>query len=193
MVTNLAEKYTGTVADNYEKDRTKSWKWKFEHKCLHGLLSSRIDIQTLVDIPCGTGRFHQLYKSLNIDAVGVDISADMLHQADQRGMSIQERDLFTFPVEIQYDAVVCFRFLNWVNMEDLKAAVSTLTALSKRYVFMTISTANPPKVTRGGRQFFPTMDQLENVLADIDVVDIISKDAGNGIVTNIFAGEVRAK
>lgn len=191
MVADLAKKYTGAVAEAYETDRAKSWKWRFEHEALAEYLSKHGEIENIVDIPCGTGRFHDLYKSKEINAVGVDVSADMLRQADDRGMMVQERDLFTYPTSTQYDAVVCFRFLNWVNIDDLEAALSLLIALSKKYVFMSLSTTSTPSVARSGTQYFPSLVQLNDMVNKrLEILDIRSAPADNGVVSNIIAGRV---
>ncbi len=79
-------------------------------------------LQTVLDIPIGTGRFHSLYQKRGWAAVGADLSLPMLRQARQktRGpLLAADLDHLPFPDQA-FDVVVCIRLLHLVRDPDLR-------------------------------------------------------------------------
>jgi SAM-dependent methyltransferase len=89
MKTNKPKKsYIGTRARLYEKKRKNKRTWKKEQIIIFKFLEkiSRIHNKnlTVLDIPVGTGRFFKFYKKLDFLVTGIDISEDMLEQAEKK-------------------------------------------------------------------------------------------------------------
>jgi SAM-dependent methyltransferase len=103
--------YTGVVADEYEKIRADTDEWVQEHRIMREILV-KYNPGRVMDVPCGTGRFHELYEELGVDAVGIDISPDMTKYATQRGMEVKIGDIFSIDFT---DFVVCVRLFNHIN------------------------------------------------------------------------------
>lgn len=120
----LRERYVGSVADQYEAKRASTDQWRLEEAALCEVLEAARPA-TVLDVPCGTGRFWPVYFEMGIDAAGYDISGDMLHQARERGwVDIEQRSVFD--VEGSWDLAVCFRFLNWLERGDCVRALEVL-------------------------------------------------------------------
>lgn len=196
MSVSLVNKYTGAVAETYERDRTKSWKWNFEDDAVRQAFEHLPGIKTLIDVPCGTGRFHSLYKELGIEAMGVDVSADMLRQADAKGMAVMERDLFTMtvPDEHRYDCLLCVRFLNWLDPVHLESAIEIMASFASKYFIISVSTHEPGCEGKSKNQYYPSFEELDGYLKTAHMVKrvVISEDAGRGVKTNIIAGDITA-
>src|SRR5688572_1037332 len=71
--------YYGKKAYEYDLGREDSEKWKVEYAAVKEALTGLSG--SLLDAPCGTGRFFPIYKELGFRVLGLDISEDMLHQA----------------------------------------------------------------------------------------------------------------
>lgn len=140
MATELASKYTGIAAFDYEKKRRKSWKWAQENDWLREILDS-IEIKSVLDAPVGTGRFIPLFNERGVDVTGVDVSGDMLLQCCLKGdADLKQEDIFSIDMP-RHDAVVCVRFLNWLSENDLKKAFQALVRLASKYLVVSVTTA----------------------------------------------------
>jgi ubiquinone/menaquinone biosynthesis C-methylase UbiE len=120
--------YRGEIARNYEHVRRTTAaadrKWRSEQEALAGLLSQLPAGSTILDAPCGTGRFAPLFRELELRSIGVDISSDMLamHRsaamAPPGGAELFQADLEQLPLgDASVDYVVSMRFFNLVPLE----------------------------------------------------------------------------
>ncbi len=147
----LKQKYKGKVAENYESKRIHDPKWERENNIINFILKRISEGKKLniLDIPVGTGRFFEIYKDLNLNVTGADVSEDMLRQAEKKAKKL------TFPVQLKirdithinllentYDIVLCIRLLNWLDKKSLKSALKELTRVSKKHVIIGIRTYN---------------------------------------------------
>ena len=152
MTESLA--YTGNKANNYDKKRENTNKWKKENHAVAELIGTLEEIKTVLDVPVGTGRFIPGYKALGWEVTGVDLSADMLRIAKDRGCDhCAIGDIRNLKVEEEnvpevFDLSVCIRLTNWLSPEDLKKAVQSLANVS-RYQIIGIRTQ--PKYQPKGR------------------------------------------
>lgn len=76
----------------------------------------------MLDLGCGTGAQTMAFRDAGWEVVGVDISADMLRRARERGVETVNADIVALPFEdASFDAVVSL----WTHMdvEDFAAAI----------------------------------------------------------------------
>lgn len=141
--------YTGQKAIDYDAKRMNSKKWKTENIAVESLLP--YDARSVVDIPCGTGRFFDLYKARNLHYVGVDASFDMLDQsrAKHRDAELLQGDIRnlgkSFP---QFDVAVCCRLTGWLSPKDLKTAMAELFRVAA-FVLVGIRTTSGETIQKG--------------------------------------------
>lgn len=133
----MLKPYEGDIALGYDRARQGA-KWDREDRALAELLS-RFRGQTVLDVPCGTGRFESLYRRLEITAIGVDISADMLTLASEKGMPTRNGSIFELPFEpASFDTAVCVRLLNWLSVTDVGLALHELRRVTRNRVIVSI-------------------------------------------------------
>jgi ubiquinone/menaquinone biosynthesis C-methylase UbiE len=91
-----------------------------------------ISFQDALDIPCGTGRFSNLFDTRGCHTIGADLSVEMLQQA--RAKHPQQNflcaDIARLPFEDNaIDVGVCIRMLHLVHSSDLR--ISFLRELNR--------------------------------------------------------------
>ena len=145
--TELARKYLGKVAKNYEKRKASRPKWQAEHASVSTLLECIARNDRLLDVPCGTGRFFELYQTAGFKVSGIDISEDMLaiarDKADRLGLEadLQLGSIFNLPYQNgAFKCVVCIRILNWLGTEDMRRALKEMSRVSRPYVIFAVRT-----------------------------------------------------
>lgn len=146
-VSPLDRRYTGAAAQQYDAKRTGTLKWQTEQAIVERMLSGLPAGSSLVDIPVGTGRFLGLYRQLGIVATGMDVSADMLARAREKGTGVPLRlcDIrHISAADGEYDCALCVRFLNWVDGDGLRAAIRELARVSRRHVVLGVRFYAPP-------------------------------------------------
>ena len=138
----LIKAYSGGNAKKYDDRRAKSRRWRKETEIM-GRLLKEIQPETVLDCPFGTGRWISTYELFcKNQVIGIDISADMLAQAqeklkntnyindviyDLRVGSIFELENET--LKKSPDLVVCVRFINWIDLKAVRAAIKNLSYL----------------------------------------------------------------
>lgn len=134
---NLATKYVGKTAENYERNRA-GHKWDSEHQAIEELLAAVPRGSTVLDIPIGTGRLLPLFSARGFDVSGVDVSADMLAQARATAKSLGlpvrliRADVRSVPFpDDSFELVLCLRFLNLVDEIGLDLVLTELARLSE--------------------------------------------------------------
>lgn len=121
------------MAFRYERVR-QGQKWRAEHSAVAELLRDYRG-SSVLDIPCGTGRFSEIYSQLGITATGMDISADMRMLSEARGVRAILGDIRSIPVpDKSYDVVVCVRLLNWLTDADLQLAWSEMRRVARKCI-----------------------------------------------------------
>lgn len=160
---DLTQKYTGTTASQYEAKRSRSSKWHLENEWFQECIS-KISIKTVLDAPVGTGRFLPLYQRMELDVTGLDVSADMLAIASQKGSAkLIHGDILNPPIADTFDLVVCVRFLNWLDLTQMQEAFSALSALSHKFMILSITTSNGESFTKENGAFIPSLPALFNI------------------------------
>lgn len=132
-----SDTYYGKKASGYDAKRRTQQRWKLEHNAVAKMLAD-IKPRHLLDLPCGTGRFIELYgktSSLRTVTCG-DISPEMYRQAERKARSIKG-PIFSFltidATDIKQmkptcvDTVVCMRFLDLIDEATLDKVMRELS------------------------------------------------------------------
>jgi ubiquinone/menaquinone biosynthesis C-methylase UbiE len=112
--------YKGETAADYDKLRQRNRKWKKETAVIQKIISGLDPGTVILDVPLGTGRFLPIYNKKGIRTIGLDISPDMLRQAQKKMkvigiVPVIIGDARYIPmISKSVDYVVCIRLLNWV-------------------------------------------------------------------------------
>lgn len=127
--------YAGDVASGYDRKRVDEPKWARELEVVDRVLAGLPLGARILDVPVGTGRFLPLYQRHGLQAVGVDLSPDMLDLAARRAREIG------YPADLRlgnaaaldvdddvFDAACCIRL--WLPVPS-SAAVAVLTELRR--------------------------------------------------------------
>lgn len=129
--------YAGENARTYDKDRSSSRRWQFQHSALQQYLQQLpLDSFTVIDAPVGTGRFFSLYNEDDriSSVMGLDYSEDMLTEARKikcEKVSLLKHDLINTPITTEYDILVMVRFLNLITTEQvIQTLENTLPKIS---------------------------------------------------------------
>jgi ubiquinone/menaquinone biosynthesis C-methylase UbiE len=141
-------KYRGQKAKTYDAIRTKQARWDFEHEVVRGWLAE-LKPSSVLDCPVGTGRFLPVYADLSTEFVtGVDISEEMLALARKKvprkmKMYSDLKLVKCSATEIDaknkfYDGSVCVRFLDLIDEEAMRAVMTELARVSKKWIICTI-------------------------------------------------------
>jgi len=79
----------------------------------------KLNVETILDIGCGSGGFMQKAKKEGFEIVGIDISKKMIDLAKNKGLEVYHKDLCEF--EGKFDACVAiFDVINYMDDEYLK-------------------------------------------------------------------------
>lgn len=140
----LSETYVDKVAKNYDTERVGQGKWVQEQKAMDKLIAHIPEGSSLIDIPVGTGRFFPFYKERNLNVTGLDISKDMLSEAQQKAKK-EKLENVDFKVENILDislkdgavtTCLCVRFLNWLKWPLVEQAFSEIHRVSSQYMIV---------------------------------------------------------
>jgi SAM-dependent methyltransferase len=177
---SLREKYTGSEASEYEAKRSKSEKWNNEQRLVSMLLDdlSSVGVAEVLDSPCGTGRYIPEYARLDLTGVGVDASEDMLQQArdkkEEVGLSsfrLEQRDIFDLSdVEADPDVIVCSRFSNWVDKNDLATILDQFVSKEPQYIIMDVGVTGDGQLQSDEE---PLLIRAVNVLKSEGIVEFV--------------------
>ncbi len=147
MSNTIKQKYKGSTASSYENRRLQVG-WVRGNRAVDDILRDIVnkDVNRILDIPVGTGRFFEIYKDLPVKVLGIDVSEDMLEQArkklkNENNITLRKGDIFQLDLDdFNPDIIVCVRFLNLVELEDLKKAMSRLLEFDPKYMIITLWT-----------------------------------------------------
>jgi len=146
MKINKSKKeYIGARAKLYEVRRKNRRVWREEQKIILKFLREISQINNknikILDIPVGTGRFFEFYKKLNFLVTGIDISKDMLKEAEKKNKllklnaKLKKGDIINIKIQNKsMDLVLCIRILNLLNFNNFSKALNELVRVSDKYI-----------------------------------------------------------
>ena len=128
--------YSGETGANYDRER-RGAKWNAEVNALEELFRHVPQGARTLYAPVGTARFFGLFDAHKLQVHGIDMSQDMLTQAQAAAgavggaLALQQADLRQIPYPDDFfDLVVCIRFLNLVDRESASIVLRELTRVS---------------------------------------------------------------
>lgn len=171
----IRNKYTGRVAECYDDERSWEPKWEAEAAAMARFLAT-IGGGNVLDIPVGTGRFLADYKRHGMRAIGLDISADMLAQAQMKmpDADLREGDILSIPLPgYCVDAAIAVRILNWLTVEEVRAALAELSRVTRQWIITSGGRSNERSaIVRNLAGFVPVDETLieTNIRGDYSLV-----------------------
>jgi ubiquinone/menaquinone biosynthesis C-methylase UbiE len=136
-----ATRYLGDKAMHYEAHRMNKNKWMGEDRKVKEFLNDFPKGTSILDIPCGTGRFFPFYHEKGFEVLGIDISPDMLAQAKQRvgsAITVKLGNIFNIGLVDAFDIVLCIRFLNLIEFGDIKYVLAEMQRAAKSRIILTL-------------------------------------------------------
>jgi len=133
----LSYRYIDSRARDYDEKRVGRKKWLVEERIIKGFLDQFPQGTHILDIPVGTGRFIPFYKNYNFKVTGMDISRDMLEESQKKvvakNFNIVLKQGSIFEIEFpdgHFDVVLCIRFLNWIDYDNLAIAIKEIARVA---------------------------------------------------------------
>lgn len=137
-----AKRYLGEDASHYEAKRIGTLKWLGEDRKVKEFLADLPKGTSILDIPCGTGRFFPFYHEKRFIVLGMDISPDMVAEAKKRAgndILVQVGSIFNIIGACRaFEVVVCIRFLNLIEAADLQHALAEMQHVARSRVIFTL-------------------------------------------------------
>ena len=140
---------------DYQRQRYRSLdqalvNWREQHIVEALLTTCHIQGGTLLDVPCGYGRFTALFARLGIIATGVDVSSDMVRLAREeqvpsgRGRWLHA-DIFNLPfADATFDCTLSIRLLHHRFSDDERVRMlRELARVSRRFVLLSFYLSTP--------------------------------------------------
>src|SRR5690554_55153 len=128
------DKYYGRQATGYDAQRMHRPDWPLEQKAVEDF----VEDGPVLDCPCGTGRYVQIYKDKGLDVTGVDASADMIAEARKKHPDFKAHvgSILDLPFgDKSFKTAVCSRLLNWLYPEDMGRAIDELRRVADTLIF----------------------------------------------------------
>lgn len=146
---------TGHDPQDYQRQRYRSldqaWvDWR-EQRILSRLLTHcRLANRSVLDIPCGYGRFAPLYAGLGMTAIGADVSYDMVHLAAENSVRHGTgrwlcANILELPfADSTFDGVLCIRLLHHRYSDaERQRILGELARVSRRFVIISFYRFTP--------------------------------------------------
>jgi ubiquinone/menaquinone biosynthesis C-methylase UbiE len=153
-------KYHGEKAKTYDAVRTKQARWDVENQIVGGWLAE-LKPKSVLDCPVGTGRFIADYVKLGCDVLGMDISDEMIELAEKKQKKLkagyvrfqQGSATETGAKDKAFDGSVVVRFLDLIDEDAMRAVVTEMARVSRRFIICTI---------RLGEKYVPKSNTAEH-------------------------------
>jgi ubiquinone/menaquinone biosynthesis C-methylase UbiE len=171
-----AGKYHGSIATGYDAKREQSPKWVIEQKIITGMLDDLPEGTVILDCPVGTGRFLPFYVEKGFHILGMDLSLDMLKQAEAKIAPIAAKAVGelrqgdvrnTGLPDKSVDVAVNCRITRWLSPADCQTMLREMQRVARQRIIWTARVANHPHAR--------TVELFE---AALDGWAIVRNDAG---------------
>ena len=176
----IADCYYGTAADGYDKLRNNTPGRQKERHAIAQLLKQRIlghTTTSMLDAPCGTGAFADLYRHL--DSVGIDSSDEMLGICNQKHPWLETMNVdMSKPLPFydnEFSVSLCVRFFWWTPDGVMQQVMKELRRVSRSVIFsIRISPEYGRPEGSKRKSLGHTQAQLDEALGGWRVTDDIS-------------------
>lgn len=143
-----AKKYFGNVASGYEARRASQTKWQREQAIVADWLARHPAGTRILDCPVGTGRFLPLYALHGFEVLGVDISTDMLRQAEAKGpvesVTLRQGSIFDLgEPDASFDVALAIRIVNLIDRADMQRALRELQRVTRAQIIFNLREGEP--------------------------------------------------
>jgi ubiquinone/menaquinone biosynthesis C-methylase UbiE len=132
------EVVSGYDRRRFATDRATLRKWRV----IRGMLARCGDVSTVLDVPCGTGRFTGRLAAHGLRVVAADLSLPMLAEARERHgapLDAVRCDAVRLPfADGAVDMVLCIRFLMHVPDHLTVPVLQELARVSRRWVLIDV-------------------------------------------------------
>lgn len=98
-------------------------------------------VRTVLDIPCGTGRFTDSLAALGYEVIGSDISMEMMQVAQQKGdgsdggLGFVQADAERLPLRTgSVDCIVCIRFMFHIDPPTRVRILREMRRVSREWI-----------------------------------------------------------
>lgn len=134
--------YNEKIASNYENKRRHDRFWSWENNILSNFVRLNCNSSfSIIDCPCGTGRFIDEFKGKCLTYTGIDISSDMLNKAKTKSQDNNNINLIQsniLKVELKCDIYLCFRLLHLVDFKTSCKVFDKIFITTNHYAILQI-------------------------------------------------------
>lgn len=108
----------------------------FERSAVKRALTNCSNVNTVLDVPCGTGKLTSILNDLEKFYVGADVSFEMMQEIDdKRNACLVQADGTMLPFKDgSYDVVISLRLIHRLPADVKKAFIRELSRTSKKYL-----------------------------------------------------------
>ena len=119
---------------------------QLEKKCVRSLLKLASRGSLVLDIPCGTGRFHELMREVGFKLIAADISKEMLAVARASGLAedylVADAEKLQLP-DKSVDGVCCIRLFHHIGSAEMRRNIfKEFARVSRRWVLVSFYHSN---------------------------------------------------
>ncbi len=143
-------------ADHYDRARYYSILGKLKNQQTHATLAKALAYlepkSTIVDIPCGTGRFGPYLTSLGYNWIGSDISAEMMSWSQKKlngtkgALGHVRCDVEALPFgDGSVDCILSIRFLPHLPLDIFRAVLKEMRRATRQWLILDYKYRNPYK------------------------------------------------
>lgn len=171
MAEKTAAKYRGKIADGYEDQRAGHRKWKTEDRIVRELLADLPARSHVLDVPFGTGRFFPYYVERQFRVTGLDISEDMLRQAESKLAAVMGTpypatigvgDIFNLGMaDKTVDVAVSIRIMNLIDASDMQQALAELQRVARYRIIFNLRVWHPETKYRRPQRMETLLEALK--------------------------------
>jgi len=151
---SVATDYYGTKASVYDKNNEHTVKWNNEQRIVENWLSTTQPTSSVLDIPCGTGRFFDLYERRYLFYTGIDMSTEMLSQAKAKASDLHCIDLIQYSIfnihalKRKWQTSICVRLLNFFTTSEAIEALDILCKCTSEQLIFSMRTGDSSSSTK---------------------------------------------